>query len=560
MRDPSISSQLTLTHMTRRRAELTPDALALVTHERNWTFGDLHAESNRLAQGLRRLGLGPGDRIGCYTKQSVECLVSLLAAAKIGAACAVFNWRLTTPELEYVVNQSEARFMLTDRALLPQYNRISKPRVQWLRLTDGPVLASGDGPSTGYAPVSGDASASSLAAAGGEDPEQSLVAWRSAQPNIDTGYEPSPHDTVLQLNSSGTTGLPKSVELSHRGLITQCDRIGPLFGYTSVEHFVMLNALPNFHVSGMVNMIMAMFEGGVSVCYSEFDPPTIVKAFARHGITHTFLVPAMIQFLLEVPDVAQADFSSLKAINYGGSPISESLLVRAMQVFGCDFYQVYGMTEISGSFSILPPHEHDPGGPRSHLLRSAGRIADGFRGKVVDPASGRELAEGETGEIWAFTNTLMNGYFRNPQATQAAVPEPRTEVGSWYRTGDAGCIRDGYLYIQDRVKDMIISGGENIYPAEIENALQAHPDLLEVAVIGVPDERWGESVKACVVVRSGRSVKPEALIAFCRDRLAGYKCPKSVDFVDSLPRNPSGKLLKRLLREPYWAGQDRNVA
>lgn len=529
MRDPLIAANPTLPHLIRRRALGSPQALALWTPTREYSFAAIHSLSNRMAQGLLALGIGKDERIGCYTRNSVECLITLLAAAKIGAACAVFNWRLAAPELEYVVNQSEARFLVSDLPLMAMIERIQAPGIRQVRLTDA------------------------------SDAERSLDLWRDAQPDRDTGIEPHPDETVLQLNSSGTTGLPKSVALSHRSLITQCNMLGPLFGIDKVEHIVQLNALPNFHVSGMVNMLSMLFEGGTSVSYPEFVPAEIIKAFARHRITHTFLVPAMIQFLLEVPGVEQADFSSLIAISYGGSPIAESLLVRAMKVFQCDFYQVYGMTEIGGSFSVLPPSDHDPEGPRAHLLRSAGKPAPGFAVRIVDPASGQDMPEGQTGEIWAWANTFMNGYFRNPAATGAVFPKGREADGTWYRTGDAGCLKAGYLYIQDRVKDMIISGGENIYPAEIENALVAHPDVLEAAVIGVPDERWGESVKACVVLRQGRSADAGAIIAHCRERLAGYKCPKSVDFVDTLPRNPSGKLLKRLLRDPYWAGRERQV-
>ena len=530
MRNPAIAKIPTLTNMIRVRALHTPNSRAFLAPDRSWTFAEIHEASNRMAQGLRELGLKPGDRIGCYTRNSVECVVSLLAAAKLGAACAVFNWRLAAPELEYVVNQSEARFLLTDTGLLPMLEKIRTPLAGSRKLTDS------------------------------VDPEFSLMLWRNKQPDLDTGHDPSPQDTVLQLNSSGTTGLPKSVEISHYSLITQCNRIGPLFGYTEAAEFVMLNALPNFHVSGMVNMLSTLFEGGVSVCYPEFVPANVVDAFGKHRITHTFLVPAMIQFLLEVPGVERADFSSLKAINYGGSPIAEAVLVKAMKVFGCEFYQVYGMTEMGGSFSILPPKDHDPDGPKAHLLRSAGKVVNGFDLRIVDPSTGAAQKDGETGEIWARSDTLMNGYFRNPEATAAVFPQGRGSGAAWYRTGDAGCLKEGYIYIQDRVKDMIISGGENIYPAEIENALLGHPDVQEAAVIGVPDDRWGESVKACVVIRTGRPVSAPELIAFCRDRLAGYKCPKSVDFVATLPRNPSGKLLKRILREPYWAGRERKIA
>jgi acyl-CoA synthetase (AMP-forming)/AMP-acid ligase II len=529
MRDPLIAANPTLTNMIRRRARSMPEAIALWTPEREYSYAQLHDQSSRMARGLLALGIGRDDRIGCYTKSSVDCLISLLAAAKIGAACAVFNWRLAAPELEYVVNQSEAKFLLSDSALMAMIDRIKAPGIRNVRLTDS------------------------------TQPGRSLVLWRQAQSPEDTGLEPSPQDTVLQLNSSGTTGLPKSVALSHQSLITQCNMLGPLFGIDKVEKIIQLNALPNFHVSGMVNMLSMLFEGGTSISYPEFVPHEIVKAFAKHRITHTFLVPAMIQFLLEVPGVAEADFSSLIAISYGGSPIAESLLVRAMKVFKCDFYQVYGMTEIGGSFSVLPPSDHDPSGPRAQLLRSAGKPGPGFSVRIVDPATGKDQPEGETGEIWAYANTFMNGYFNNPAATEAAFPLGRGEEASWYRTGDAGCLKDGYIYIQDRVKDMIISGGENIYPAEIENILVSHPDVLEAAVIGVPDERWGESVKACVVLRAGRKTSADKIISHCRASLAGYKCPKSVDFVDALPRNPSGKLLKRLLRDPYWAGRERQV-
>jgi acyl-CoA synthetase (AMP-forming)/AMP-acid ligase II len=530
MRAAAMTARPTLTNLIRSRAHLTPAALAMVTPDREWTFVQIQSESNRMAQGLLNIGVMPGDRIGCYTRSSVECVIALLAAAKIGAACGIFNWRLAAPELEYVVNQSEAKFLVSDLDLKPMLERIKAPLIKTCKFAD--ALEAGD----------------------------SLLQWRAAQVDHDTGFEPAPGDTVLQLNSSGTTGLPKSVALSHYALMTQCEKIGLCFGYTQSPRFVFLNALPNFHVAGIVNLLSTMYEGGVSICYPEFIPAKIVPAFQQHQITHAFFVPAMIQFLLEVPGVDQADFSSLKGINYGGSPISESLLVRAMKVFGCDFYQVYGMTEIAGSFSILSPKDHDPEGPRAHLLRSAGKPVGGFEVRIVDPISGAGSPDGQTGEIWARSDTIMNGYYRNPEASAAVFPQGRGDGATWYRTGDAGCLENGYIFIKDRVKDMIISGGENIYPAEIENVLASHPDVVEVAIIGVPDERWGEAVKACVVLRPGRDVSAMAILTFCRERLAGYKCPKTVDFLEILPRNPSGKLLKRILREPYWAGRERNVA
>jgi fatty-acyl-CoA synthase len=245
---------------------------------------------------------------------------------------------------------------------------------------------------------------------------------------------------------------------------------------------------------------------------------------------------------------------------YGASPISEVVLARSMRALGCGFVQAYGLTETTGCIVALAAQDHDPGGPRAHLLRSAGMAWDGVGIRIVDPASGRDLPEGAVGEIWTRSAQNMKGYWRDPAATAEAYPLGRGPDGlGWLRTGDAGYLRDGYLFVHDRVKDMIVSGGENIYPAEVENALMSHPALADAAVIGVPSERWGETVKALVVLAPGRDATDEEILAHCRERLARYKCPTSIDRVAALPRNPSGKILKKDLREPYWAGRQRRV-
>ena len=252
--------------------------------------------------------------------------------------------------------------------------------------------------------------------------------------------------------------------------------------------------------------------------------------------------------------------ASLQSISYGASPISESVLVAATRVFGCGFMQLYGLTETTGAIVYLPPADHDPSGPKAHLMRAAGRAGRLVGLRIVDNATGRDVPDGEVGEVWIRSPQNMRGYWRNPQATEQAFPEGRDAQGGWFRTGDAGTMREGYLFIQDRIKDMIISGGENIYPAEVENALMKHPAVADGAVIGVPDERWGETVKACVVLRPGAQATEREIIDFLRERIAHFKCPRSVDFCDTLPRNPSGKLLKYVLRQPYWQGRDRGVA
>jgi acyl-CoA synthetase (AMP-forming)/AMP-acid ligase II len=245
---------------------------------------------------------------------------------------------------------------------------------------------------------------------------------------------------------------------------------------------------------------------------------------------------------------------------YGASPISEEVLARSIEVFGCGFIQVYGLTETTGAITAMSEEDHDPGGPRAHLLRSAGKPWGDTKIRIVDAETKQDLPGDEVGEIWIWSSQNMKGYWRNAEATEEAYPEGRDENGvGWFRSGDAGYMREGYLYIHDRVKDMILSGGENIYPAEIENVLMSHPAVADVAVIGVPSEKWGEAVKAIVVDAAGDALSDEELIAYCRERLAHYKCPTSVSRVDALPRNPSGKILKTELREPYWKGKGRRV-
>ncbi len=285
----------------------------------------------------------------------------------------------------------------------------------------------------------------------------------------------------------------------------------------------------------------------------------MLRAIEQHRVTEAFLVPAVLMMLLASPDLATTDVSSLRTIFYGASPISEDVLVRSMSALGCDFAQVYGLTETTGAITRLMPADHDPAGPRAHLLRSAGRPFDHVQLRIVDATTGEELPAGEVGEVWTRSDQNMLGYWQKPEETGSVLSDE-----GWFRTGDAGWLdEDGYLFLHDRIKDMIVSGGENIYPAEVENALLAHPDVADAAVIGVPDERWGETVKAIVVAAPGATDDRIALAAdvtaATRDRLAHYKCPTSIDFVDALPRNPSGKVLKRELRKPYWPEDGRNI-
>ena len=480
------------------------------TPRRTWTFAELWDAAGRAAAGLAGRGIGRGERVACLTKHTAECVALVVAACRLGAVCMPVNWRLAPPEIDYIVKDGRAKFMMADQAFA------AATRVD-LRTEEFDAWA------RGFAPVARDA-------------------------------QPAMGDTALQLYSSGTTGLPKGVELTHGNLSSgMMSAVPDAIGYRGAPD-VMLNVLPTYHIAGVGVGLLTAARGGASVLYPDFDPAQAIAAIGEHRITHAFLVPAMIQFMLAAPGARAADYSSLKGISYGASPISDQVLVQALKTFRCDFMQVYGLTETTGAITMLPPEDHDPDGPKQHLLRSAGKPIDNVELRVVGPGGDEDCAEGEVGEILIRSPQNMKGYWGNPKATANAVLP-----GGWFRSGDAGYLKDGYLFLHDRIKDMIISGGENIYPAEVENVLMQHPALGDGAVIGVPDERWGEAVKACVVLKPDAKATAGEIIEFMRARLAHFKCPKTIDFLEAIPRNPTGKILKRVLREPYWRGRERRI-
>jgi fatty-acyl-CoA synthase len=297
---------------------------------------------------------------------------------------------------------------------------------------------------------------------------------------------------------------------------------------------------------------MALASGLSGHILPEFAPDDVFDAFERRGISRLFIVPAALQILLNHPRCASVDFSKLKYILYGAAPMPLELLRQCIAAFGAQFIQVYGMTETTGTITVLPPEDHDPAGNKR--MRSAGKALPGVELKIVDP-SGKTLPPNEVGELWTRSSNNMLGYWQLPDATADS-----SVAGGWFKTGDAAYLdSDGYLFIHDRIKDMIITGGENVYPAEVESAIYGHPDVLEVAVIGIPDDQWGEAVKAVCAPKPDMTIDPESIISWARERIAGFKVPKSVDIVPALPRNASGKILRKDLRAPYWSGRDRQV-
>jgi acyl-CoA synthetase (AMP-forming)/AMP-acid ligase II len=382
----------------------------------------------------------------------------------------------------------------------------------------------------------------------GPDAWQRYDAWRDAAAESDPHGDTAEDETAWQLYTSGTTGRPKGAELTHRNLLANIS-IGAV-GFGVSEGGVGLVCMPLYHIGGAGYGLCLIFAGMTAVVMREPNPAEILRLIQKHRVAHAFFVPALLNFLLQHPDSAGTDFSSLQTILYGASPIPEELLRASIDRFGCGFVQAYGLTETTGAVCLLSAEDHLKGG---ELLRSCGQPVFGCEIRVIDGA-GKDCAPGTVGEIVMRGDAVMKGYWNRPEATAEAIRD------GVFRSGDAGYFdKEGYLFIHDRVKDMIVSGGENIYPAEVESVLYSHPAVADVAVIGVPDDKWGETVKAIVVVKPGAKATAEELIDHCRDKIAGYKRPRSVDFIDALPRNPTGKILKAVLREPYWAGKQRRV-
>ena len=515
----------TLADVARENAVKRPEqtALTYVNDGRSWSYAQLDAESNRVAQALLAAGVGTGDRIAYLDRNSPEYFLYLFGGAKVNAVSVAVNWRLAPPEMEYIINNSETTILMVGEEFLDALGQMALPKV-------ATIIVLGDPGDSGH---------------------PTYDQWLAGHPNIDPKMPVDAQDTCYQLYTSGTTGLPKGVELTHANFL-HCLSTS-LAALEMDADTVNLVCMPLFHISGSGWGVVGLYHGARSLLLRDVDLPLILGLIGEERVTHALFVPAVLQFLLATPGVREADYASLRSITYGASPITESVLVEAMEAFGCAFFQAYGLTETTGAIALLHSADHDPGGPRAHLLRSCGKAIANHEIRIVDTNTLQDVPEGEVGEIWVKGPQNMKGYWKNPDATRESFE------GEWFRSGDAGYLRDGYLYIHDRVKDMIISGGENIYPAEIENVLMQHERIADAAVIGVPSERWGEAVKA-IIKPGDPTLTEEDVISFCRQRLAHYKCPTSVDWADELPRNPSGKILKVELRKPYWEGRERLVS
>jgi len=511
--------------MLRRQARYSGPRIGIIYSDVRLTWQQLNARANRFASALQQRGVRQGDRVAILSKNCHEYVEILFGLAKIGVISVPINHRLAEPEIEFICNDSGAVFLVAGPEYVSVADRIasrSKHIKEIVALGQAQPLHC-----TSY--------------------NWLIEAGHEAEPVPDRAI--APEDLLLILYTSGTTGFPKGVMYTHRGaLIGMFVHVLAIGSHSS--HRVMLPA-PLYSAAGIAGIFCAVYVGSYIVLIN-FEPERALETIQRERITFTNLVPTTIQMLVSREDIGRYDLSSLKVLLYGGAPTPEPVLRRAAEVFRCDFRQTYATSETGCSGTVLEPHEHRlalEDERWAKLLTSCGRPQCNVGVAIVDD-NGAEVSPGEVGEICVYTEGNMVGYWNNPQATAERLR------GGWVYTGDLATMdEDGYIYLVDRKHDMIVSGALNVYPSEVERVLYQHPAVFEAAVIGVPHEVWGEAVKAVVAVKEGASATEQELIAFCKERLASYKCPKSVDFVERLPRNLTGKILRRVLREPHWPGK-----
>ncbi|OGO50236.1 MAG: hypothetical protein A2148_04405 [Chloroflexi bacterium RBG_16_68_14] len=510
------------------RAREQPEAEFAVLGDRRLTYREAQEEVHRLANTFVSAGLQVGDRFAILSKNSIEYALLYYAASKAGAVPVPLNYRLAPREWAYIINDAGAKLLIAA----------------------GEYVDAIDGIRGELKSVGRFVAVKAAGARGWEDYHQ----WVAGQPTTAPDRRITEEDDVYQMYTSGTTGNPKGAVLTH-GAVT-ANMVQILTGLEGVVGERYLIVVPLYHAAAALTTFCCVSWGGCLYIHEEFNPVEVVRTLSEERIGTAMLVPSMIQAcLVFAPDVAQRRYDDLRLIIYGASPIAEQTLRRALEVFKCDFAQAYGMTETTAVLTFLLAKDHGWAlSEKPELLLSAGRPVLATELRIVDE-SDNPVASGTIGEIIARGPQLMRGYWNLADESAEALK------GGWMHTGDAGTMDDdGYIYIQDRVKDMIVSGGENVYPRVIEDVLYQHPAIADAAVIGVPDEQWGETVKAIVVLREGAAPTEEEIIDFCRGKLGGFERPRSVDFVKELPRNPSGKVLKRQLREPFWVGQKRRVS
>ncbi|WP_319449796.1 MULTISPECIES: class I adenylate-forming enzyme family protein [unclassified Mycobacterium] len=512
----AIATRLTLSDVVRARAHGNPDQPAVLDPLVSLSNADWDYWADLVSTAMRAAGVGSSERVCYLGRNRATYPILAAAAARVGAALVSMNWRLSAEELRHVLDDSRPCLIVAERefhATLTDALANSRvaPKIVW---------------------IDGGAGLADL-----RTWTASVKSAPSAPHHVAAGV-----DTVGLINyTSGTTGQPKGVVVTTSQL--RASVTGPQLVHCDVDtRFLVMS--PVFHVAGSVLVAAVAWLGGAIVLVPDADPLEIATAVARFGVTDAMLVPALISAVMKDERIAPQAFSGLRTLSYGASPISQPTLEKMTKWFGdVDFVQGYGLSETVGPICTLTADDHRRGG---RILQSAGRPLPGVEVKVVDPQTKVEVAAGEVGEIWIRSDQNCAGYWCRPTATAELF------VKGWLRTGDLGRIDEGYVYLCGRLKDLIITGGENVYASEVEAVLARQPGVAECCVVGVPDERWGETIVAAVVAETGCAVDAATLIAACRSRLARYKCPTEIRFVSELPRNATGKVLSRLVRETWF--------
>ena len=518
---------MNITHGLRRALQVNPRGIAILEGERRLTWAEVGDRVSRLAGALRHRGVAKGDRVAVLMLNSSRYLELYLAVGWAGAVIVPLNIRWSVAENRDALQDCGARLLIVDNAFM-EAGRVLAAAIPGLTL------------------IHADDSEPPADIAGYE----SLLPAANAIPDAMAGRD----DLAGIFYTGGTTGRSKGVMLSHGNLMFNALQ-GLAEGLLAPDA-IYLHAAPMFHLANGSVMYGVLLKGATNVMIKAFSPEAVAQAIERFRVTYVLLVPTMIQMLVDHPGFGERDVSSLRMVVYGASPISEAVLDRAMaKLPNVEFVQGYGMTELSPSATLLMHEEHVGIGRAKGRHRSGGRAALGVEVKIVD-GNDQPIPTGTVGEIAVRGDNVMMGYWNRPEETARAI------IDGWMHTGDGGYMdEDGFVYIVDRIKDMIVTGGENVYSTEVENVVAQYLGVLQCAVIGIPDPRWGEAVHAIIVLKAGVTVDAADLIAFCKERIAGYKCPNSVDVrTDPLPMSGAGKILKRELRRPFWENQDRRVA
>jgi acyl-CoA synthetase (AMP-forming)/AMP-acid ligase II len=523
-----------LTETLKKAVKFFPEKQAIVCGGKRWTYQEFNGRIIRLSQHLNSLGVEKDDKVAILHPNCHYYLESYYGIARLGAASVPINYRLSPREIAFILEDSESKVLIADPMFQTQVNAIREEMVGIVQ-----ILWTGEG------------------AKAVESRDLNYEAALEKSPSTAVPEAPVTGEDIAQIYyTSGTTGRPKGVMLSHKNVCTHA--LGTIAELHLTDRDVWTHVAPLFHLADAWATWAVTWVGGTHVVVREFEPKTVFETFEKEKVTLTNLIPTMLNLMVNHPDAKKFNYDKLRVLLSGGAPIAPEVVRKIVETFRCDYIQTYGMTETSPylTLSLLKDHLRElPYEDQLRFKSKTGREFIGVELKVVNDR-GQDIKKDETevGEIIVRGDIVTRGYWKLPQETEKAIKE------GWLYTGDMAVMdEEGYVTIVDRKKDMILTGGENVYSTEVENVLYMHPAILECAVLGIPDEKWGEAVKGVVVLKPGETAAAEEIIQFCKDRIAHYKAPKSIDFIEALPRTGSGKIHKKGLRDKYWEGYKKKV-